>query len=203
MTVDQEVRATTHTGAPALERFSEERGRGHQAGAAPTNIVIGIDPGARTTGIVVRQGGFLLGEKLIVCGPLSATAEYLTEILAAVDKFRTDHDPQYDDRNTPPNPPTVAVEGLNQPKVWMNGKRQMLSPDSLMATAAVLGAVQGRWPDAIVVPPGRHGQLPKRLYPPLLWGAREGAAGTGRKRHLRSAWDVAGAAMRLMEVRSR
>jgi len=57
----------------------------------------------------------------------------------------------------------------------------------------VLGAVLYAHPDAIIVAPGGHGSAPLTTYPAALVGDRE-VVGTGKRRHLRSAWDIAGVA---------
>ena len=91
----------------------------------------------------------------------------------------------------------VAVEGLHVPTPHMG----MTSVKGLIDTARVLGWVEWVacqvWGDQgpfVSVPPGGHGTAPRSTYPPELIGAREGPKLTGRLRHCRSAWDVAGAA---------
>jgi site-specific recombinase XerD len=57
-----------------------------------------------------------------------------------------------------------------------------------------------RWDDVLRVPPGRHGSGPLPAYPAELRGLRE-RKGMGARRHLRSAWDVAGTAAVMVRVR--
>ena len=59
--------------------------------------------------------------------------------------------------------------------------------------ALTRGAVLYAYPEAHIVSPGGHGSGPLGSYPAKLVGARE-VVGTGKARHMRSAFDVAGAA---------
>jgi hypothetical protein len=97
---------------------------------------------------------------------------------------------------------TVAVEDVNSPKLFINGKRQMISPESLIGTAAVMGGLVS-WAategfPCLLVAPGGNGSGRRESYPAELWGAREGPAGTGRLGHVRSAWDIALAAQTML-----
>lgn len=143
--------------------------------------VVGIDPGGTNTGIVVREGDRLWFASTLHRA-LRPLPEYIADVLRVVDEAQ--HRPGL----------PIAVEDVTPPTGFRNGQRAPIDPASLIGTAAVLGAVLARYPDAVVVPPGGHGSGPAGAYPPELIGPREGKALTGRLRHCRSAWDVAGAA---------
>ena len=103
----------------------------------------------------------------------------------------------------------IAVELVRVPNVWHGGRRQVLNPESLIATAQVLGAIQALTCCPIVeVPPGNMGKGPLGGYPDALVSTGErrrdnwrACVGTGRLRHARAAWDQAGhcAIIRLAE----
>lgn len=86
-----------------------------------------------------------------------------------------------------------AVEGLNHPHPRM----KLVNVRGLLDTARVIG-----WLDVwlapsrtvLEVPPGRHGSGPLAAYPAELVGPRE-RSGSGKMRHVRSAFDVAHAAV--------
>lgn len=90
---------------------------------------------------------------------------------------------------------TVAVEAVTTPQSHINGKLRINSPESLIGTAAVMGAFIA-WAASesfpcVLVPPGGNGSGRREGYPAELWGVREGPAGTGKLNHVRSAYDVA------------
>jgi hypothetical protein len=151
-------------------------------------IVLGVDPGARSTGLVLRKGDELLAHTIAERkgDDLLPTAEYLAEVIAAANQLGDFH--------------VVGAESVQKPNVWHGGKKQVLDPTAAIGTGMVLAAVLLTWPATVVVPPSRNGKAPRQLYPEALWGEREGDAGTGKLRHCRSAWDVAGAAVKHMRI---
>lgn len=145
---------------------------------------IGIDPGGRTTGLVIRDGRTVLHHTLVVReGQMDP---YLDDLLNTVHEALVRAPDSY-----------VAVEGLNPPTPHLG----MTSVGWLMDTAQVLGAVRTHW-DCTVVPPAKHGKVPDiaqpaldaymaQHYPAELLGPRElGGKYGGKLRHARSAWDV-------------
>ena len=85
--------------------------------------------------------------------------------------------------------PLICVEDVNPPKPFFKGKQSITNTKSIIETAAVIGAILGRYPEAFVVPPGHNGQGYLPAYPPMLVGERE-TSGKGVLRHTRSAYDV-------------
>lgn len=164
--------------------------------------VIGIDPGERETGIIRREGPLLRGFLVVESPAKPATGKavpldplYLAAIIAALDASLSAA------RAATARAPVIAVEGLKAP----NGHVRMINARPLITTGVVVGAVLTYLtlavPDLdeiVLVPPGGYGSLPLAAYPRQLVGPREGLAGmlktgSGRLRHARSAWDIAGA----------
>lgn len=153
--------------------------------------IIGIDPGARNSGVVLvrphtpPQFHTVLNEGDILPPP----ADYLHDVISAVyhliDQGNVEH---------------IALESLVRPNWHVGGGRAAKNPEALMGTAVVLGAVLAyRWPLPLhLVPPVANGGKPLAAYPAELisdgekrrpgWQMR---IGTGELRHVRSAYDVA------------
>lgn len=154
-------------------------------------IVVGVDPGGATTGIVVRDGATPVRAELVSNSDGQMSDGYLAEVIAALDDAITGR-------------MLCAVEGLVEP----NPHVRLANVRGLLDTAQVLGAVrhqaalwlaEGRLSGVVVVPPGGHGSAPLACYPAALVGDRE-RQGTGRLRHARSAYDVAGAGVMLARM---
>jgi hypothetical protein len=142
------------------------------------SAVIGIDPGARETGIVLAEHGRLVEYKLVrrskADGLLDVNVGYLADINVTVAGMAAGRSA------------IVACEGLVKPNPHVG----MTDPSGAMATAMVIGAlVMGDW-QLVIVPPEGNGSLPFGAYPVEL-RPKAGGKGSDLKRHLRSAWDVA------------
>lgn len=151
-------------------------------------VVVGVDPGGATTGLVVRAGTRLLEHATIDRKGLELPA-YLDRVASWVVGARETFGAK------------VAVEDTIPPNPHLG----LSNPAGIIAAAQVLGAVLLMAPAAVVVRPGGHGS-PKASraellasYPPELVGDRE-TRGTGKLRHVRSAWDVAGMAAWLLRT---
>lgn len=175
-------------------------------------IVVGVDPGARQTGLAVAvvTGAYANGAGVSLLGSTTVTRDdriadllepderYLALVLGAIRDAVTGHKPD-----------VIAVELVSRPRQHLNGGRARggkggaaADPTALMATATVIGAVFGRsWApaDLVRVPPGGNGSRPVGAYPVELRGPRESlhTVGTGQLRHERSAYDVAISGSRL------
>jgi hypothetical protein len=158
-----------------------------------SGLVLGIDPGAKFCGLALVRGRDLVAWTLLERDGQSVKdwveqCRTRVVLLAArtfppgLKVFRADH-------------LTVAIEAVVKPQSHIDGKLRMNSPESLIGTAAVMGgmvvwaATEG-FP-CVLVPPGGNGSGRREGYPPELWGAREGPAGTGKLNHVRSAYDCA------------
>lgn len=156
-------------------------------------IVLGIDPGGKSTGCVLRDGETLLDWQLVERDreTVDRWANRCVDVAGhLVANLHVD---------------LVAIEGLNPPTPQM-GTTSVLG---LMDTATVIGAMLGWVADPafgakyLLVPPDRHGRAAEgygrtgllAAYPDALVGPQE-TSGTGRLRHVRAAWDVAAAAVR-------
>lgn len=154
---------------------------GTNAETSRSPVVLGVDPGGKTTGMAQRCGPRLAWWALVERRDGESDACYLTRVAGAVHQRHLE------------SPVVVAVEGLNHPSPHLG----LANVSGLLATAEVLGAlkmaaVMHGW-RLVEVPPGGHGSAPLAGYPRELVRARE-RTGTGRLRHARSAWDIAGAA---------
>jgi len=152
------------------------------ANTIPVQGVLGIDPGSRHTGLTFINFDGHIGSAVVIDRTDDSFEPYLLEISEWL-KGKIAHGC------------LVAIEGVEMPKAYFRGKKQMLPVASIMGTCEVLGAMRmlmlERGHTVIIVPPGKNGSGPREAYPPVLWGDREGAAGTGQRRHMRSAYDVA------------
>lgn len=160
--------------------------------SAPT--VLGIDPGGQTIGWVIRRGLTLLDHGLIERPEGLATYEWAISAgqrlnLAAY----VPHAPELRRAES-----IIAIEDVIPP----NPHAGMMRPGDLIAVSMVAGALFARFPDAVIVRPGKHGSHPLGTYPPVLVGAGE-RKGTGKLRHARSAWDIAAAGVFAHQTESR
>lgn len=155
--------------------------------------VIGIDPGARYTGVVVRDGDVVLHASTLV-RPQSVTSStdwalmVITDIADILKDF--------------PAMIPVGVEGVSDPKGFQHGKRAAINPKDIIRAGIILGAVVARWPTAVVVPPGGNGSQHYSHYPDVLIGRRPAdlpgsTNGAGTRDHEQSAYDVAGKTARV------
>lgn len=176
--------------------------------------VLACDPGAMHTGLALRMGTAALEAVTVDRDEREAEADvhgtprYASRVLDTVDllidRHRDDVAAGAARRGLPVPSVRVAVEGLVPPTAGHRAKGgvglsvRVLS--GLPATAAVLGAVLGRYPGAVVVAPagGSRGwdKLDKDSYPGSLRGRTPPGwlPGGSERRHQRSAWAVAGQA---------
>lgn len=154
-------------------------------------ITCGIDPGGAATGLVLRERDQLLDHAVIERAKRDDSTYFNELIETSIEFARRAH--------------LIAIEGVVAPSTHINGKKRFVDPQHVQAGAVTYGVILGvlmcgEFPIVTVRPNGhgsRHEALGldvRRLYPAALVGPREGPAGTGRLRHVRSAWDVAGAA---------
>lgn len=157
--------------------------------------VVGIDPGARYTGIVVRDGDVVLHATTLVRDrdTVKSGTDWALLVVAQVQEILKDF----------PARIPIGVEGVSDPKGFQNGKRAAINPKDIIRAGIVLGAVVATWPTAVVVPPGGNGSQHYSHYPAVLIGKRPEALpgsthGAGTRDHEQSAYDVAGKAAALV-----
>lgn len=158
---------------------------------------IGVDPGARWTGIVARSDDDQVISYRVVdrveVDPESkrVSMPYLKAVISAMDHVwaLADWDVRF------------AVEDVVSPIGY-----EFIRPSDMIGLGMVLGWVLAHQPSALLVRPAKHGARPFHSYPEELstpgerryatrantWGRP--APKSAAIRHARSAWDVAGAA---------
>ena len=155
-------------------------------------VLIGLDPGARDTGIVaVYPDGTIDGRTVHNDGPLLPLSRpYMLAVGDVIEELCQNAGGDY----------TLRVETVVRPN-WHVAKAagggSASNPEALLGTAQLLGAIIG-WYECEIVRPGKHGSKPMGYYPEQLVsdGERrregwEGRVGTGKLRHQRSAYDIA------------
>lgn len=157
---------------------------------------MGVDPGGRETGVVVRVRRAVVFVRVVVRRDPGwlATGVYLNDVLDTVAEARAVAGPGA----------RVGVEGLSKPQAYMRGQLRPVSHTALVSTAMVYAVVIAVFGDQYVVPPGGNGSAPLQSYPRDLIGGphnerypRSEPKGEGLLRHARSAFDVAGTAARI------
>ncbi len=157
--------------------------------------VIGIDPGARYTGVSVRDGDVILHSTTLVRNlkDTPSGSDWALLCVAAIQEIKKDF----------PVTIPVAIEGISDPKGFQNGKRAAINPKDIIRAAIVLGACVATWPQAVIVPPGNNGSLHDSHYPVDIIGRRPktlpgSGNGAGTRNHEKSAYDVAGKAAKII-----
>lgn len=156
--------------------------------------VMGIDPGARYTGIVVRDNDEPLYSGIFV-RPIEMSAtdwalECRTRSLEVFHEYKPTH---------------VALEGISDPKGFYKGQQAAINPKDIIRTATVLGGLVITWPEAIIVEPGGNGDRHESFYPDALNKRRPkdlpgSNKGANTRKHEKSAYDVAGKALKTLGV---
>lgn len=146
--------------------------------------IVGVDPGAKGTGVVARSGDLLVGHALVMREAKEPVEDYILRVLRDLDGVVCQATPDL-----------LAVEGVNKPRSHIGGEQQFVALQPLMDLCAVMGAVIG-WglvhvPNVVVVPPGGNGtKAPLATYPKGLVGSSTTKGTSDALRHCRSAWDV-------------
>lgn len=141
-------------------------------------IGMGVDPGGRHTGLVVKDHERVLAACVLkrTTGDKFPDAHYIHEVLDEI----TVHIEIVE---------FVALEGIVEPRGRdPEGNEVIMTSAGLIGTGIVYGAVLARWPNAVIVPPGGNGSLPDGAYPPEI---RRHVRLGGPSDHARSAYDVA------------
>lgn len=152
--------------------------------------VLGIDPGSRYTGVVVRDGdAVLFSETLVRPEDMKSGTEWALSVADKVAAIKAEY------CSTAP----VGIEGISDPKGFQHGKQAAINPKDIIRAGIVLGALVHLFPDSYIVPPGNNGSLHYSNYPDVLIGRRPADLpgnnnGAGTRNHEQSAYDVAGKA---------
>lgn len=151
-------------------------------------MLIGVDPGSRTSGLAVLQAGKLAGATLIGWDDGDDWASHSAEIVDTIDMWLN----QIGDVTNGAGPPIIRVEDVVPPTPHVGPRPISVAP--ILTTAKIVGYLMARWPSMVqLVAPARHGQRQpfRTCYPPELIGPRETTGTSGRYRHVRAAYDIA------------
>lgn len=165
-------------------------------------VWVGVDPGARWTGICSRIGLRLIGWRVIDLHDTEpdATRPGRLTLDLIVDTVRTLGGVGC----------RVAIEDTQPPNSHHQGRVSIIQVEPLLRAAEIVGYVEAACPQAVRVRPNGHGHRALASYvqyaPDLVSAAELGNATRKRKlmapapqnsvlRHARSAWDVAGAGL--------
>jgi hypothetical protein len=162
-------------------------------------VVVGVDPGGRMTGIAARCGATHLGHELVIrrTRGIFPGPAYLVEVCERVYAWTL---------AWPGVPVTLAIQGVHERQ---RRRRDVEERDDqgggLIALGQVVGALEVCFPDALLVAPDGHGRNLLATYPEELVEPDELArlTGDGPLQHCRSAWDVAGRAICLLQHAAR
>jgi hypothetical protein len=152
--------------------------------------IIGVDPGARYTGVVVRDGDVVLHSSTLVRPQdLESGTDWALMVVEQIREIMKEF----------PTTMPMGVEGISDPKGFQHGKKAAINPKDIIRAGIVLGAVVATWPKSIIIAPGNNGSQHYSHYPAELIGRRPadlpGASqGAGTRNHEQSAYDVAGKA---------
>lgn len=174
---------------PKKPKPEREAGKSFIMGAGESTVM-GIDPGARYTGIIVRDNDEPIYSGIFVRpADMTSTNWALESVRLAVEVYE-----EY-------KPTHIALEGISDPKGFYKGQQAAINPKDIIRTGVVLGALVATWPEAIIVDPGGNGDRHESFYPDALNGRRPKTLagsnkGANTRKHEKSAYDVAGKAMR-------
>lgn len=172
------------------KRSAPKRGR---LNAKPVGEpIVGIDPGARYTGLVVRDGDAVLHSSTLVRPQDMSSTDWAITCLTGIQTILKDF----------PRTIPIAIEGISDPKGFYRGQRAAINPRDIIRAGVVLGALVATYPTAVIVPPGNNGSQHYSHYPDSLIGRRPAdlpgdTNGAGTRDHEQSAYDVAGKGARI------
>jgi hypothetical protein len=147
-------------------------------------VIVGVDPGGRDTGIVIRHDERLLWSDTVHRDQGEAVDTYARRVRRAVDAAVE----RAGLISTAPR--AVAVEDVVEPSPHV----RLTNVRGLLDTAVVLGAVLTHdLAPVVLVLPYHHGGGPLIAYPEALRPTRGRGLGKDALRHVRSGWDIAGA----------
>jgi hypothetical protein len=176
-------------------------------------LVLGVDPGERWTGVVLRRRDDLLDHVVIDRRKVDPYAEVVSDVyLHATEDAVNDILGRHDLQGLAGTPAlTIAVEDFTKPIGY-----RTIRPAQLIGMGVISGWLRRAFPERLLVSPigNSHGKYPLAAYPAALVsdGERRHAI---RKRtwmreapqnsaisHAREAWDVAGDAAHTLRVQA-
>lgn len=190
---DTPAPVVSQTKKPVREKPTRTPGKSFKP--AQGNItVLGIDPGARYTGISLRDNDTPIYSAIFVRPQSMSATEWALECSRLALEVYNEYKPSY-----------VALEGISDPKGFYKGEQAAINPKDIIRTGIVLGALVATWPDAIIVEPGGNGDRHESFYPESLSGRRPkdlagSNKGSNTRKHEKSAYDVAGKAQKSLGI---
>jgi hypothetical protein len=176
-------------------------------------LVLGVDPGERWTGVVLRRRDDLLDHVVIDRRKVDPTTEVVSDVyLWAAEEAIRDILHRHDLVGLTGTPAlTLAVEDFTKPIGY-----RTIRPAQLIGMGVISGWLRRAFPDSLMVSPigNSHGKYPLAVYPADLVSPGERRYAhrmkTWTKRapqnsgisHAREAWDVAGDAAHTLRVQA-
>jgi hypothetical protein len=150
------------------------------------SVTIGIDPGANNLGVVVRSGDDVLIASTYV---KPEDMPPVTWAVTVTNKIEEEIVRLY------PEAP-IGIEGVTVPNAYNMGRKNLMSPKFIIWTALVVGALSSKYPQAVIIRPGKNGSQDLASYPESLKGRRpkelRGITEAKTRNHEKSAYDIAG-----------
>lgn len=179
--------------APKREKVTRDSGKSFIPANGRTRL-LGIDPGARYTGIVVRDMDMPIYSGIFVRPVEMSATDWALECIKLSKEVYESYNPDH-----------IAIEGISDPKGFYKGQQAAINPKDIIRTGIVVGALVATWPHAIIVAPGGNGDRDETFYPSSMNGRRpkdlDGSNnGAGTRKHEKSAYDVAGKALKQLGV---
>lgn len=160
-------------------------------------VLLGVDPGGRTSGCVLLVNGTYFDHKLFTRGRDEPQEAYAASVCVGIADWVGGLIGPYGDGRV------ARIETVVPPV----GGIRFLRPKDLISVSMVAGAIGqaliGQGWEVGWVRPGGHGKTPDlpvgrvldelmgQKYPKELLPERKGSAYKDKRRHLRSAWDIA------------
>ena len=160
--------------------------------------VIGVDPGARYTGVVIRDADVPLYSATLVRPDDMSGPDWALSVVSQVRKI-------LEDNNWWGIP--MGIEGISDPKGFYRGKKASINPKDIIRAGMVVGALYATYDNVIIIPPGDNGSQHLSFYPDALKGRRPkdlpgDVQGAKTRGHEQSAYDVAGKTQKWWEKKN-
>lgn len=147
---------------------------------------LGVDPGAKNVGIVLIENGNR-GDNVLYSGTVVNTSvldkDFADKTCEKIEEIINQYKPN-----------AIGIESVAVPRTYIKGKKQLISPASVISLAFNAGAIynQCKGLNVYMIPPKGNGSGSD--YPECLTGHRPKnlpGESHGTRQHERSAYDVA------------
>lgn len=149
-------------------------------------VVVGIDPGAKNVGMVLIENS-KDGNKVLYSGTIANTSvldkDFADKTCEKIEEIINQYKPN-----------AIGIESVAVPRTHIKGRKQLISPASVISLAFNAGAIynQCKGLNVYMIPPKGNGSGSD--YPKCLTGRRPKdlpGESHGTRQHERSAYDVA------------